>query len=39
MMNRRSFTTGALVIAAVPAFPLTARADGRPTMVFMGHEL
>jgi hypothetical protein len=40
MLSRRSFSAGALAIAAVPVLSRVAAAEaGRPTLVFMGHEL
>jgi hypothetical protein len=40
MINRRSFSTGALAIASVPVLARIAAAEaGRPMLVFVGHEL
>jgi hypothetical protein len=39
MMNRRTLTRGALALAAASSLPrLTAAADGKPILVFMGNE-
>jgi hypothetical protein len=38
MINRRSFTSGALALAAVSTLPRIAAAAGRPMLVFVGHE-
>lgn len=40
MLNRRSLATGGLAMAALPCAARIARAEtGRPTLVFVGHEL
>ena len=40
MLNRRSIFSGAVAIAAVPLLSRVAAAEaGRPTLVFVGHEL
>ena len=40
MFNRRSLMVGGLVMAAAPSLTRVAQAQaGRPTLVFVGHEL
>jgi hypothetical protein len=39
MFNRRSLMVGGLAMAAAPSLPHMALADGKPMMVFVGHEL
>ncbi len=40
MINRRSLTVGGLVTAAASSLTRVASAQsGRPTLVFVGHEL
>ena len=40
MFNRRSLMVGGLVMAAAPSLARVAQAQaGRPTLVFVGHEL
>jgi len=40
MINRRTLTVGGLAMAAASSFPNIAGAQaGRPTLVFVGHEL
>jgi hypothetical protein len=40
MFNRRSLMVGGLAMAAAPSLARVAQAQvGRPTLVFVGHEL
>jgi hypothetical protein len=40
MFNRRSLMVGGLAMAATPSLARVAQAQaGRPTLVFVGHEL
>jgi hypothetical protein len=39
MLYRRSLVAGGLATAAVPSLARMALADGRPMLVFVGHEL
>lgn len=40
MFNRRSLMVGGLTVAAAPSLARVVQAqDGRPTLVFVGHEL